>query len=51
VLSLLSLFSFLATGEDRGRYLGVPIPPASLKPDYVDQARAFAAKIAGELGQ
>jgi hypothetical protein len=41
VLSLLSLISFLGKGEDRDRYLGVKIPPASLKPSYLEQARAF----------
>jgi menaquinone-dependent protoporphyrinogen IX oxidase len=50
VLSLLSLFSYLAKGEDRQRYLGVRIPPASLKPDYVGQARAFANELAERLG-
>jgi hypothetical protein len=50
VLSLLSLISYLAKGEDRKRYLGVRIPPASLKPDYIEQARAFANGIADDLG-
>jgi hypothetical protein len=50
VLSLLSLISFLGKGENRERYLGVRIPPASLRPDYVGQARAFANKLAERLG-
>src|SRR5262249_34437065 len=40
VLSLLSLISFLGKGENRERYLAVRIPPAGLKPEYVEQARA-----------
>jgi menaquinone-dependent protoporphyrinogen IX oxidase len=50
VRSLLSLFSYLSKGEDRERYLGVRIPPASLMPDYVAQARAFASNLAEHLG-
>jgi hypothetical protein len=50
ILSLLSLFSYLGKGENRERYLGVRIPPAGLKPDYVEQARVFADKLAGPLG-
>ena len=50
ILSLLSLISYLAKGEDRGRYLGVRIPPASLKPDYLEQARAFSNRLADSLG-
>jgi hypothetical protein len=37
-------------GENSERYLGVRIPPAGLKPDYVGQARAFADKLAERLG-
>jgi hypothetical protein len=50
ILSLLSLISYLGKGEDQERYLGVRIPPASLKPDYVEQARAFANELAKRLG-
>jgi hypothetical protein len=50
VMSMLSLLSFLSKGEDRPRYLGIPIPSASLKPDYRDQSRAFATDIANRLG-
>jgi hypothetical protein len=50
VLSLLSLISYLGKGEDRERYLGVRIPPASLMPDYIVQARAFAGDLAERLG-
>ena len=46
VRSLLSLLSYFGKGEDRERYLGVKIPPTNLKPDYSEQARAFAAGLA-----
>jgi hypothetical protein len=47
--SLLSLFSYLATGENRERCLGVRIPPTNLKPDYRVEARAFAHELADGL--
>lgn len=50
VRSLLSLISYLASGENRERYLGVKIPPANLKPDYLQQARTFADELANRLG-
>jgi hypothetical protein len=50
VRSLLSLISYLGTGESRERYLGVRIPPANLKPGYVAQAAAFANALADRLG-
>jgi hypothetical protein len=50
ILSLLSLISYLSKGENRGRYLGVRIPSADLKPEYVEQARAFANELAKRLG-
>jgi menaquinone-dependent protoporphyrinogen IX oxidase len=46
IRSLLSLISYLGTGENRPRYLGVPIPPTNLKPEQLDQARAFAGTLA-----
>ena len=50
VRSLLSLLSYLGKGENRDRYLGLKIPPSLLKPDYLEQARAFANKLADDLG-
>ena len=50
VRSLLSLLSYFAKGENRERYLGVKIPPSLLKPDYLEQARAFANELADRLG-
>jgi menaquinone-dependent protoporphyrinogen IX oxidase len=49
VRSLLSLISYFGAGENRERYLGVKIPPTNLKPDYLEQARAFAAGLADGL--
>ena len=51
VRSLLSLISYFGKGENRERYLGVKIPPTNLKPDYVEQARAFAIRLADGLGR
>jgi len=50
IRSLLSLISYLGSGEFRARYLGVKIPPASLKPDYLAQAQGFANDLANSLG-
>jgi len=49
VRSLLSLCSYFGKGENRERYLGVKIPPTNLKPDYLEQARAFATGLADGL--
>jgi menaquinone-dependent protoporphyrinogen IX oxidase len=50
VRSLMSLISYLGTGENRERSLGVKIPPANLKPDYAQVSRAFANRLADSLG-
>jgi menaquinone-dependent protoporphyrinogen IX oxidase len=49
VRSLLSLISYFGKGENRERYLGVKIPPTNLKPDYLEQAQAFATGLADRL--
>lgn len=49
VRSLMSLISYFGAGENRERYLGVKIPPSMLKPDYDEQARAFANELADGL--
>jgi hypothetical protein len=46
VRSLLSLLSYFGKGEMRERSLGIKIPPTNLKPDFGDQAAAFADKLA-----
>jgi hypothetical protein len=40
IRSLLSLISYFGK-EMRERYLGMKIPPANLKPDYLGQAQVF----------
>jgi menaquinone-dependent protoporphyrinogen IX oxidase len=49
VRSLLSLLSYFGKGENRERYLGVKIPPTNLKPDYREQAQAFATGLADRI--
>jgi menaquinone-dependent protoporphyrinogen IX oxidase len=49
IRSLLSLLSYFGKGENRERYLGVKIPPSGLKPDFADEARAFANGLADRL--
>jgi len=49
IRSLLSLCSYFGKGENRERYLGVRIPPTNLQASYVDQARAFAARLTDGL--
>jgi hypothetical protein len=49
VRSLLSLLSYFGKGENSERYLGVKIPPTNLKPDYAEQAQAFATELADGL--
>jgi len=50
IRSLLSLLSYFGKGEMRERSFGIKIPPTNLKPDFGDQARAFADKLADSLG-
>jgi hypothetical protein len=49
VRSLLSLISYLGSGQDRERYLGVRIPRTNLQADYLQQAQAFANQLADRL--
>ena len=49
VRSLLSLISYLGTGEYRERYLGVKIPPTNLQPDGHAAARTFAERLIHQL--
>jgi hypothetical protein len=49
IRSLLSLLSYFGKGEMRERYLGIEIPPTNLKPDFGDQAKAFANQLADTL--
>ena len=49
VRSLLSLLSYLGSGEYRKRYLGVPIPPTNLQDYHLEAARKFADGLADRL--
>jgi menaquinone-dependent protoporphyrinogen IX oxidase len=49
VRSLLSLISYLGSGEYRDRYLGVKIPPTNLQDYHLDAARKFADGLADRL--
>jgi hypothetical protein len=47
--SLLSLLSYLGSGEYRERYLGVKIPPTNLQDHHLAEARTFADGLANRL--
>lgn len=49
VHSLLSLLSYLSTGEYRKKYLGVKIPPTNIQDYHLNEARTFANGLAGRL--
>ena len=46
VRSLLSLLSYLGSGEYKERYWGVRIPRTNLEPAQLDEMRAFATRVA-----
>jgi hypothetical protein len=47
--SMLSLTSYLGSGEYRDRYLGMRIPPTNIQPEQLEQARTFARSLADRL--
>ena len=49
VRSLLSLLSYLGTGENRERYLGIRIPPTNIQQYHLEAARTFANGLADQL--
>jgi hypothetical protein len=49
VRSLLSLISYLGSGEYRRRYLGVRIPPTNIQEYHLEEARKFADGLANQL--
>ena len=49
IRSLLSLTSYLGSGEYRNRYLGVRIPTTNVQPQQLAQTREFAQALANEL--
>jgi hypothetical protein len=44
--SLLSLLSYLGSGEYRDRYLGIKIPPTNIQDYHLREARKFADGLA-----
>ena len=49
IRSLLSLTSYLGSGEYRDRYLGVRIPTTNIQPEQLEQTREFASALADRL--
>jgi menaquinone-dependent protoporphyrinogen IX oxidase len=49
IRSLLALLSYFGKGEMRNRSFGIKIPPTNLKPDFGDQAKAFANELADSI--
>jgi menaquinone-dependent protoporphyrinogen IX oxidase len=49
VRSLLSLISYLGSGEYRDRYLGLSIPTTNVQPEQLDETRTFANTLADRL--
>ncbi len=49
VRSLLSLVSFLGSGRNKERYLGVKIPPTNIRDYHLQTARTFAQGLADRL--
>jgi hypothetical protein len=49
IRSLLSLLSYLGTGEYRERYLGVKIPPTNIQEYHLEAARTFAGALADRV--
>jgi menaquinone-dependent protoporphyrinogen IX oxidase len=47
--SMLSLTSYLGTGEYRDRYLGVRIPATNVQPEQLEETRKFASALADRL--
>jgi menaquinone-dependent protoporphyrinogen IX oxidase len=49
VRSLLSLISYLGSGQYRKKYLGVKIPPTNLQEQHLSDARTFADGLADRI--
>jgi menaquinone-dependent protoporphyrinogen IX oxidase len=47
--SMLSLTSYLGSGQYREKYLGLRIPPTNVQPEQLEQTRKFAAGLADRL--
>lgn len=49
--SMLALTGYLGSGEQRARYLGVPLPATNVQPAHLESARALAAELDGRYGR
>jgi menaquinone-dependent protoporphyrinogen IX oxidase len=49
IRSLLSLTSYLGSGEYRDRYMGLHIPTTNVQPEQLEQTREFASVLADRL--
>jgi menaquinone-dependent protoporphyrinogen IX oxidase len=49
LFSMLSLTSYLGSGQYRDRYLGLPMPPTNVQPDQLMQTREFASVLADQV--
>jgi len=47
--SMLSLTSYLGSGQDREKYLGVRIPRTNVQPEQLQQTRTFAGALADRV--
>ena len=46
---MLSWLGYMRHGEPQQRVMGLRMPPPNLKPDFEEQARAFAEGVADEV--
>ncbi|MCH9769142.1 MAG: flavodoxin family protein [Actinomycetia bacterium] len=47
--SMLSLTSYLGSGQYKDRYLGIKLPPTNISTDQIEESRRFAARIADKV--
>lgn len=47
--SMLSLTSYLGSGEYKDRYLGVKLPPTNINDEHLEESRRFAARVADKV--
>ncbi len=47
--SMLSLTSYLGSGEYKDRYLGVKLPPTNISAEQIEESRRFAARVADKV--
>ncbi len=47
--SMLSLTSYLGSGEYKNRYLGVKLPPTNISDQQIEESRRFASRIADRV--